>query len=184
MDGTGGSGRSTPSWSNSRSSSSSERRVAALAKHLCPPTDERGRFAEAEGSMEGSVASISLAPTAGTDLRSYFAHVQQAPEDPILGVSPPLSSPPLCPSELFCPSVELDRIWMPFIVQSKHRTRRIGRGIEKTVATGVLWFILVALLVTAPTALLPLLIYGMKGLLNCRYTTNSMLINRNRGTHD
>ncbi|CAM6128708.1 unnamed protein product [Calypogeia fissa] len=83
MESTGGTGISSASLRSSRSSISTGRRVAALAKHLRPQAlDER--------SMEESVAgmsSIALAPTAAAGDLGYFAHVQQAPEDAILGVT-------------------------------------------------------------------------------------------------
>lgn len=56
------------------SSSSSDRRIGALLRHLTA------------GSDSDHLSSVYASPTSGVTGGSVFAHLVQAPEDPILGV--------------------------------------------------------------------------------------------------
>lgn len=69
---------------SSSSSSPSDRRIGALLRHLT-----------AGGPDADNLSSVYASPTSGVTGGSVFAHLVQAPEDPILGV--PSSS-----SIMFC----------------------------------------------------------------------------------
>ncbi|CAH8391432.1 unnamed protein product [Eruca vesicaria subsp. sativa] len=65
----------TNQFSSSSSSSPSDRRIGALLRHLTAETDA------------DRVSSVFASPTSGGTGGSVFAHLVQAPEDPILGVT-------------------------------------------------------------------------------------------------
>lgn len=69
------SGAHTSSSTSSTSSSPADRRLSALVRHL-----------GIEDSTS-AMSNISSNPTSAFNGDSVFAHVVQAPEDPILGVS-------------------------------------------------------------------------------------------------
>jgi|APAra0007618257_1042622.scaffolds.fasta_scaffold04380_1 hypothetical protein len=73
------------------SSSSSDRRIGALLRHLN------------SGSDSDNLSSLYASPTSGGTGGSVFSHLVQAPEDPILGV--PSSS-----SIMFCVSISFSNI--------------------------------------------------------------------------
>lgn len=63
---------------SSSSSSPSDRRIGALLRHLTSGN---------ESQIADRLSSVYASPTSGATGGSVFAHLVQAPEDPILGVN-------------------------------------------------------------------------------------------------